>query len=413
MIGFLLPFFLCLPISTYANEQKIKNTTITTHIIDTSTSNYVRAAICTRYDDCLNKYNTTIVDNSTKYTSIINILMEQKQTLVVTNTTFLNISCVDQTTDIITLTFDHSLVNKKGLISIYNDTDFTCIDWNSTSSNVTTMKLVEIKTFLNLSQIVIQMFMALLLTACLSVCSTASRRKENRSIHSMPRGDTMFSKSRTNPLKKEQIKSLTAESARPASLDNSFPHSKRPDNWKHLGWTTPHSVSKPFQYRTIIQQSHTYIESFCGTLSYIPIKKVNETTREYLLEIVCNKHGDGKVNTTLHGNMKTFCRMHEQATFGSSDFDHDDWYHFRDVYNYILNQLRLLKKEDDKARRVLLQEQQMELERVDQGVQVDNNMKSGRRKSRRSSSVHLKKNEVGVATQRRSFSMKNLLELQQ
>jgi len=268
---------------------------------------------------------------------------------------------------------------------IYNNSIFSCVDWNRTdfSINETSTKLVNILPYLDINQVGVQVIVFILLTSCISVCSTASRRKENRDIFSMPRGDTMFQKS-AGLFKTVQILSLANECARPSSLDKQFPHEKCPEKWRHLGWTTPGSTVQPFRYKACIVQSHTQIEALCASLSYTPFKKSKETTAEYLLGVVYEHLIHRRTNSLQH-QLEQYVRIHERAIYGSGSFNHAEWIHFKEIYNDVTRQLIELKIEDNEMKMMTAAKKKKKKKKRKMEQKALNSARS-----RRSSSMNLK-----------------------
>ena len=144
--------------------------------------------------------------------------------------------------------------------------------------------------------------------------------------------------------KASSVTALAAESARAERLDKSFPHECCPEKWGHLGWTTPKSKEQGYRYKEIISQSHVPIELLCGALSFLPKKRKSYTTREYLLDTVCRSRDDD--TTILRPHFETYCRFYEKAIYGSEEFNHEEFYNFQHVYNYLTKSLVRMKVEE-------------------------------------------------------------------
>ena len=111
-------------------------------------------------------------------------LEDQPTTNVVS---ILNVSCFNSTT---TKSFAFNLTNKQ-LKSIWNSSDLECsLTGNLTTINETSAKLVNISPYLDVNQIGFQVLVIMLFSTCISVCSSVNRRKENRTIARMPRGES-------------------------------------------------------------------------------------------------------------------------------------------------------------------------------------------------------------------------------
>ena len=148
------------------------------------------------------------------------------------------------------------------------------------------------------------------------------------------------------------LNALSAESIRPLTLNQDFPHGQRPDRWSHFGWTTPNSAQRPIRYKYVIQQSHTNIIELCHRISWLPLKKTSQSVREYLLEVVCRVGGGGSncMKQSMRDHFQTYVRTYERAVFGGDNMSHTDWHHFNSNYNYLCATLQVLQKQNDHGR---------------------------------------------------------------
>ena len=352
---------------TTTTASTTTNTTASNHnddiisTVDDAIASSIRLAICQQLNECTLKNSTkNSATNLLNATNANNFLRIESSTLspalyeggdVVS---ILNVSCFNSTT---TKSFAFNLTNKQ-LKSIWNSSDLECsLTGNLTTINETSAKLVNISPYLDVNQIGFQVLVIMLFSTCISVCSSVNRRKENRTIARMPRGDTMFAKREL--FKRSRVSEIAVESARPERLDKLFPHECCPEKWGHLGWTTPNSSSKSkehdgFRYKAVISQSHVPMELLCGALSCVPKKKMTESTRKYLLVTVCGRNNaENSPNTkilSLRSHFETYCRIHEKAIYGSEEFNHVEFLNFQHVYNYLMKALVKMKVEEEQTR---------------------------------------------------------------
>jgi len=158
----------------------------------------------------------------------------------------------------------------------------------------------------------------------------------------MPRGEKMFTL-----LSKKSMKLIINETYRPVLFNKNYHnHNSKPENFSHIGWTTPETKKKMFRYRYVIQNSHTYLIDLCSSISWIPLKKTSSSCREYFNTVINSSssyHLDEKWNQSMKDHFQSYVVMHERAVYGSDTFNHDDWYHFERIYNYIVDGINEMK----------------------------------------------------------------------